>query len=97
MPEDLTTNWKTTVIGILLAMLYAWEQAPAGLTLKAILITALITGFGVACKDFDNSGASLIDKMVFGHVQKEVNRQLQAALQTAEQPLVASTTATAKP
>ena len=97
MPEDLTSNWKTTVIGVLLAMLYAWQQAPAGLTPKAVAITAAIAGFGVACKDFNNSGASLIDKMVLNHVQKEVDRQLQAALQTAEQPRVASTTATAKP
>ncbi len=97
MTEDLTSNWKTTVIGILLAMLYAWQQAPTGLTPKAVVITVLIAGFGVACKDFNHSGVSFVDKIVLNHVQKEVNRQLQAVLETTEQPQVASTTTAVKP
>jgi hypothetical protein len=48
-------NWKTTVIGAVIAGLYALQNAD-NLTLKHALVTFAIAVFGFVCADGNKSG-----------------------------------------
>jgi len=46
-------NWKTTVVGLAIAGLYAWQNANGGWKQG---VAVLIAMFGALAKDFNTSG-----------------------------------------
>lgn len=47
-------NWKTTVVGLAIAGLYAWQNADGGWKQQAVAV--LIAMFGALARDFNTSG-----------------------------------------
>ena len=47
-------NWKTTVVGLTIAALYAWQNASGGWRQQGLAV--LVAIFGALAKDFNTSG-----------------------------------------
>lgn len=48
-------NWKTTVVGLAIAGLYAWQNSSGSWRQQAVAV--LIALFGALAKDFNASGS----------------------------------------